>query len=83
MEPVPTVFPKIAGADIAAVFVGNRVAGDFYDSIRVSPERVLIGLLDIAGRREDNRNLLVAAQEVFRTLGLQLFSRPTSTNPMP
>lgn len=74
LEPVPTVFPKIVGADIAAVFVGKRVAGDFYDSIRVSSERVLIGLLDVAGRREDNRNLLVAAQDVFRTVGLQLFS---------
>ncbi|HKV77904.1 MAG TPA: SpoIIE family protein phosphatase [Candidatus Sulfotelmatobacter sp.] len=74
MEPVPTVFPTIAGADIAAMFVGKRVAGDFYDAIRVSSERVLIGLLDVAGRREENRNLLVAAQEVFRTVALQLFS---------
>ena len=74
VEPVPTVFPAIGGADIAAVFVGKRVAGDFYDSIRVSSERVLIGLLDVAGRREDNRHLLVAAQEVFRTFGVQLFS---------
>ena len=75
VEPVPTVFPKIEGADIAAVFVGKRVAGDFYDSIRASSERVLIGLLDIAGRREENRGLLIAAQEVFRTLGVELFSR--------
>lgn len=76
MEPVPTIFPAIEGADIAAVFVGKRMAGDFYDSIRVSSERVLIGLLDIAGRREETRNLLVSAQEVFRTVGLQLFSPP-------
>ena len=74
VEPVPTVFPKIDGADVAAVFVGKRLAGDFYDSMRVSPERVLIGLLDVAGRREDNRNLLVAAQELFRTLGSELFA---------
>src|SRR5215475_3571096 len=73
-EPAPTVFPRIEGADIAAIFVGKRIAGDFYDSIRVSPERVLIGLLDVAGRRENTRSLLVAAQEVFRTFGLQLFS---------
>src|SRR5262252_7027525 len=73
-EPAPTVFPRLEGADIAAVFVGKRIAGDFYDSIRVSPERVLIGLLDVAGRREDTRSLLVAAQDVFRTFGLQLFS---------
>lgn len=79
VEPVPTVFPKIKGADIAAVFVGKRMAGDFYDSIRVSPERVLIGLLDVAGRREETRGLLVAAQEVFRTIGTKLFS-PSDIN---
>jgi len=73
-EPVPTIFPKIEGADIAAVFVGKRVAGDFYDSVRVSPERVLFGLLDVAGRREDNRGILTAAQEIFRSLGAELFS---------
>jgi len=75
VEPVPTVFPKIEGADIAAVFAGRRVAGDFYDSVRVSPERVLFGLLDVAGRREDNRTILAAAQETFRNYGAQLFSR--------
>ena len=76
IEPVPTVFPTIAGADIAAVFVGNRVAGDFYDSIRVSPQRVLIGLLDVAGRRQDNRNILSGTQQIFRTSGVELFSKP-------
>lgn len=74
VEPTPTVFPQIEGADIAAEFVGNRVAGDFYDSIRVSPERVLMGLLDVAGRREDNRVVMTATQNVFRTLGAKLFS---------
>ena len=76
IEPVPTVFPAIQGADIAAVFVGNRVAGDFYDSIRVGPERVLIGLMDVAGRRQETRNVLVAAQEIFRNAGNELFSFP-------
>jgi serine phosphatase RsbU (regulator of sigma subunit) len=75
VEPAPTVFPQIAGADIAAVFTGKRVAGDFYDSIRTSPERVLIGLLDVAGRREDNRYILNHAQEIFRTSGVELFSK--------
>lgn len=84
VEPVPTIFPEIVGADIAAVFVGNRVAGDFYDSIRVSPQRVLIGLLDVAGRREDNRNILTGTQQIFRTAGVELFSKPdiNETDPM-
>lgn len=76
VEPVGNAFPKIAGAGIAADFLGERIAGDFYDSVRVSPERILFGLLDLAGRREDNRALLAAAQEVFRDLGTQLFSQP-------
>lgn len=76
VEPVPTVFPKIEGADITAVFVGKRVAGDFYDSVRVSPERVLIGMLDVAGRRETNRTVLNAAQNIFRNFGAELFARP-------
>jgi serine phosphatase RsbU (regulator of sigma subunit) len=73
---VPTVFPKIVGAEIAASFVGQRIAGDFYDSVRVSPERILFGLLDVAGRRDQNRGLLIAAQEIFRNYGAELFSRP-------
>lgn len=74
VEPVPTVFPEIEGAEVAAVFAGQRVAGDFYDSVRVSPERVLIGLLDVAGRRGETRALLTSAQEIFRTSGRELFS---------
>lgn len=74
VEPAPTVFPSMAGADVAAVFAGKRVAGDFYDSIRVGAQRVLIGLLDLAGRRDDNRHLLTAAQEIFRTAGPELFA---------
>jgi sigma-B regulation protein RsbU (phosphoserine phosphatase) len=74
VEPVPTIFPKLEGADIAAVFAGTRVAGDFYDSVRVSPERVLFGMLDVAGLRDDTRNILSAAQEIFRKVGCELFS---------
>ena len=76
VEPVPTVFPKTDGADIAAVFVGKRVAGDFYDSIRVSPERILFGMLDVSGLQVDNRGILTTAQEIFRTFGTDLFSSP-------
>jgi serine phosphatase RsbU (regulator of sigma subunit) len=56
--------------------VGKRLAGDFYDSVRVSPERVLFALLDVAGRREDNRGILAASQDIFRNFGTELFSRP-------
>src|SRR6202050_5802966 len=76
VEPVPGEFPKMEGAEIAATTYGQRVAGDFYDSLRVSPERILFGLLDIAGRRESNQNILSTAQKIFRTLGHELFGPP-------
>jgi phosphoserine phosphatase RsbU/P len=78
-EPVQTNFPKIAGAEIAATFYRNRVAGDFYDCFRVSPERILFGLLDVAGRPDTNRLILEAAQTFFRTLGPHLFA-PSDIN---
>jgi len=74
VEAAPGEFPKIDGAEIAATTYGKRVAGDFYDSLRVSPERILFGLLDVAGRRETNQPILVAATKIFRTLGSELFS---------
>lgn len=74
VEPVPAEFPKIQGAEIAATTYGKRVAGDFYDSLRVSPERILFGLLDVAGRRESNQSILSAAQKIFRTRGTELFA---------
>jgi phosphoserine phosphatase RsbU/P len=72
-EPLPVSFPKIAGAEIAAAVYGNRVGGDFYDCFRASPERVLFGLMDVAGRRETNQLILDVAQKVFRSLGAELF----------
>src|SRR3979409_1064007 len=78
VEPVRTEFPRIDGAEMAVVFYGQRVAGDFYDALRVSPERILFGLLDVAGRREDNRGILSAAQKTFRDLGTSLFAKPDS-----
>jgi serine phosphatase RsbU (regulator of sigma subunit) len=74
VEPVRTVFPEIAGASMAAVFVGQRVAGDFYDAIRANPHRILFALLDVAGRRGDTREILSVAQNTFRTAGAKLFA---------
>jgi serine phosphatase RsbU (regulator of sigma subunit) len=76
IDPVRTQFPDIPGAEMAAFFSGQRVAGDFYDAVRVSPQRILFALLDVAGRRQDNRGILTSAQKILRTLGADLFSHP-------
>lgn len=65
--------PQLQGAEIAAVFYGQRMAGDYYDFLRVNRSRVLFGLLDVAGRRQDNREILAAAQATFRSAGPELF----------
>ena len=58
---------------MAAIYYGCRMAGDFYEFLRVGPSRVLFGLFDVAGRREETRQILIAAQASFRTDGLHLF----------
>lgn len=69
-------FPVMAEAEIAAATYGPRVGGDFYDSFRANSERVLFGLLDVAGRRNDTQQVLSAAKMLFRTLGVELFASP-------
>jgi sigma-B regulation protein RsbU (phosphoserine phosphatase) len=69
-------FPSIAGAAIAASSYGPRIGGDFCDSFRANPERVLFGLLDVAGRREDSQVILSSTKTLFRNLGAELFSKP-------
>jgi serine phosphatase RsbU (regulator of sigma subunit) len=79
IEPVESSFPLMRDAEIAAAFTGERAGGDFYDSIRVSPNRVLFGLLDVAGHRTENETILADAQQVFRELGTELLS-PVEVN---
>jgi len=73
-DPRHSDVPVLRRAEIAAVYHSQRVAGDFYEFLRVGPSRVLFGLFDVAGRREDTRSILIAAQNTFRTLAPKLFA---------
>jgi serine phosphatase RsbU (regulator of sigma subunit) len=73
-DPLRSGVPALRQAEIAAVYHGLRVAGDFYEFVRVGPSRVLFGMFDIAGRREDTRDILIAAQSTFRTLAGEFFA---------
>jgi serine phosphatase RsbU (regulator of sigma subunit) len=72
--PVQAQVPELHQAELAAVYYGQRMGGDFYDFLRVNPTRVLFGLLDVAGRLEENHNIVNAAQQTFRTRGVELLS---------
>ncbi|HEX7423515.1 MAG TPA: SpoIIE family protein phosphatase [Terriglobales bacterium] len=73
-DPLHCDVPVLRHAEIAAVYTGQRVAGDFYEFLRVSPSRMLFVLLDIAGLRADTREILIAVQKTFRTLAPELFA---------
>jgi serine phosphatase RsbU (regulator of sigma subunit) len=68
--------PDVNGAELAVAYFSGRAGGDFYEFARVSPHRVLFGLMDLAGKRDDSRPILAAAQSCFRASGAELFSSP-------
>jgi serine phosphatase RsbU (regulator of sigma subunit) len=68
-EPTRAECPQLAGADIAGVVHGERVGGDFYQFARATPQRVLFGLLDVAGAHTENRGIVAAANQAFREKG--------------
>lgn len=74
IDPIHCDTPVLRRAEIAAVYSGQRVAGDFYEFLRVGPSRMLFVLLDIAGLRADTREILIAVQKTFRTLAPELLS---------
>src|SRR5215467_3880632 len=74
VEPVNSEVPPLRDAELAAIYYGERKGGDFYDFLRVSPNRVVFGLLDVAGRTEQNRAIVAAAQKTFRDKALELLS---------
>jgi sigma-B regulation protein RsbU (phosphoserine phosphatase) len=80
-DPLHSDVPALQRAEIAAVYRGERVAGDFYEFLRVSPSRVLFGLLDIAGRRRGTREILIAAQQTLRAAGAELFGEDDLNEP--
>jgi serine phosphatase RsbU (regulator of sigma subunit) len=77
-EEVPQIIqgdsPALDGADLAVAFFSSRSGGDFHDFLRVGPQRLLFGLLDVAGKRDTSAAVLEAAQTCFRSSGEQIFA---------
>jgi sigma-B regulation protein RsbU (phosphoserine phosphatase) len=73
---LPTVaeFPQLSGADIAGMVQGEQVGGDLYHFLRANRCRVIFGLLDVAGRREENRNIVGAAKQTFQDMASKRFA---------
>ena len=70
----PAEAPALNGAQLAAASLGERRGGDLHDFFRVSSRRVVFGLLDVAGQLEQNRAIVIAVQQVFRSRAAELFA---------
>ena len=73
-DPLPAKIPEIHGATVAAVYYGQRRAGDFYDFLAGDDQRLWLALFDVAGRLEATRTVIAALQEKFRTRARELLS---------
>lgn len=67
--PTNADLPQLAGADIAGLVYGQRMGGDFYQFARASEQRMVFGLLDVAGDSTENHGIVVAANAAFREKG--------------
>jgi serine phosphatase RsbU (regulator of sigma subunit) len=74
-DPVQATIPEIRDGSMSAVYYGQRCSGDFYDFVRVDPQRVLFGLFDVAGLLQQTRRIVLALQQQFRESGTLLFQR--------
>ncbi len=74
--PTAAEFPPLSGADIAGLIQGNRVGGDLYGFLRANPSRVVFGLLDVAGSREENHAIVEAVRQTFHRSGCKSFAHP-------
>jgi serine phosphatase RsbU (regulator of sigma subunit) len=71
-KPAPAKFPELPTLRVGALYRGARVGGDFFDFIQVGSSRLLVLLLDIAGKREEALHIAAAIQDVFHG-GADLF----------
>ena len=59
---------------MAVAYFSGGGGGDFYEFVRVSPHRMLFGLMDVAGKRKDNQGICSATQQVFCSGGIELLA---------
>jgi serine phosphatase RsbU (regulator of sigma subunit) len=78
-DPDQATIPEIRDGFMSAVYYGQRCSGDFYDFVRVNPQRVLFGLFDVAGLLQQTRKIVLAVQQEFRDVGTLLF-QPSDAN---
>jgi hypothetical protein len=72
--PAPSQPPKLNSSDLAALYRGARVGGDFFESVKVGNDRLIFVLLDIAGRRDQAIDIAASLQELLRRTVPEMFA---------
>ena len=65
-KPAPSKLPELPTVRVGALYRGARVGGDFFDFVQAGSSRLLLLLLDIAGKRDEALHIAAAVQDVFR-----------------
>lgn len=73
VPPTKAEFPPLSGANISGMVQGEKVGGDFYHFLRANRSRVVFGMLDVAGRHEENQTIVEAARQTFQEIGRERF----------
>jgi len=71
--PTRAEFPPLSGADIAGMVQGEKIGGDFYHFLRANRSRVIFGMLDVAGRHEENHGIVDVVRQTFQEVGRERF----------
>ena len=74
LEIVEKTGPSLQGAEMAVAYFSGGSGGDLCEFVRVSPHRMLFGLMDIAGKRKQNQDICSATQQVFCSGGMELLA---------
>ncbi len=72
-QPARSPVPELDGVEVACVYRGARTGGDFFEFLNVGDSRLLVLLLDIAGKREEALHIAAGVQDRFRELAPEKF----------
>src|SRR5919204_3017851 len=64
-KPASAQIPELPSIRVGALYRGARVGGDYYDFIQAGSSRMLVLLLDVAGKRDEALHIAAAVQDVF------------------
>jgi serine phosphatase RsbU (regulator of sigma subunit) len=78
-QPAPTIVPQLKNSQIAAAYRAARMGGDFYDFVVTDTDRLVLVLMDIAGKRDQAMDIAAAVQDRFRAEAAQ-FMGPDMLN---